>query len=88
MINEIEGLENLLNLRVLRLSDNQLTEIKGLKHLTNLTTMNLANNKIKNIIESNLPPLFCFNIDNNQIPKEKLELFYKNNITFKQLHCF
>jgi len=33
-ISEIEGLENLINLRVLILADNQITEIKGLEYLT------------------------------------------------------
>jgi len=88
MIKEINGLENLLNLRVLRLNDNQLTEIKGLNNFNNLTTLNLANNKIKRITESNLPPVYFFNIDNNQIPEENLELFYRNNSIFKYLHCF
>ena len=83
-----QGLENLVNLRVLRLNDNLLTEIYGLTTLTQLSTLNLANNNIKDIDESNLPTLYCFNIDNNQIPAEKLENFYKTHITFKHLHCF
>ena len=48
----------------------------------------ISNNNIKDIDESNLPTLYCFNIDNNQIPAEKLENFYKTHITFKHLHCF
>jgi internalin A len=88
MINNLKGLENLLNLRVLRLNDNHLTEIKGLNNLKKLTTLNLANNKIKDITESNLPPLYFFNIDNNLIPEEELQLFYKNHSIFKYLHCF
>ena len=87
-IKTIKGLENLVNLRVLRLNDNQLTEIQGLNNLTQLSTLNLANNNIKDIDESNLPTLYCFNIDNNQILAEKLENFYKTHITFKHLHCF
>lgn len=87
-IKKIRGLENLINLRFLRLNDNKLTQIDGLNNLNKLTTLNLANNKIKDITESNLPPLFCFNIDNNQIAEEKVALFYKNHGIFKHLHCF
>ncbi len=88
MIKTIKGLETLDSLRVLRLNDNKLTEIRGFTTLNQLSTLNLANNNIKEIDESNLPLLYCFNIDNNQIPTEKLENFYKKHITFKHLHCF
>jgi len=87
-IKNIEGLENLINLRVLRLNDNNITEIKGLTNLKKLTTLNLANNKIKSIAESNFPRLHFFNLDNNQIPEEKLKLFYENHVIFKHLYCF
>jgi len=85
---KIKGLENLINLRFLRLNDNKLTQIDGLNNLNKLTTLNLANNKIEDIRGSNLPPLFCFNIDNNQIAEDKVALFYKNHGIFKHLHCF
>lgn len=87
-IKKIKGLENLINLRVLRLNDNKLTQIDGLSNLNKLKTLNLANNKITKIAGSNLPPLFCFNIDNNQIAEEKVAIFYKNHGIFKHLHCF
>jgi len=48
-ISEIEGLENLHNLKQLDLSNNDISEISGLDHLENLYDLNLSNNKISEI---------------------------------------
>ncbi|TXT64746.1 MAG: hypothetical protein BAJALOKI3v1_170032 [Promethearchaeota archaeon] len=48
-ISEINGLENLSNLKKLDLSGNNITEIKNLGHLKNLEMLNLANNNIAEI---------------------------------------
>ncbi|MFX1519958.1 MAG: leucine-rich repeat domain-containing protein [Promethearchaeota archaeon] len=45
-ISEIEGLETLISLKRLNLSDNQIEEIKGLETLTNLKILELGSNAI------------------------------------------
>lgn len=49
-VKEIEGLDNLHNLKKLFLSSNKITTIKNVNHLTNLTLLELGDNKIKVII--------------------------------------
>ncbi len=46
-IAEIEGLENLTNIKTLRLGDNQIKEIKGLENLEQLQMILLRDNPIK-----------------------------------------
>jgi len=48
-IGDIIGLERLINLQKLDLSNNKITEIKGLENLENLRVLNLKNNNIKEI---------------------------------------
>lgn len=48
-ITEIEGLENLTNLKELNLQYNQIREIKGLESLINLQKLNLMDNKIEDL---------------------------------------
>ena len=45
-IDEIKGLDTLINLRYLSLGYNKITEIKGLKNLTNLSTIRLEGNPL------------------------------------------
>ncbi|MFX1519236.1 MAG: leucine-rich repeat domain-containing protein [Promethearchaeota archaeon] len=48
-IAEIEGLEDLTNIRTLKLGDNQIKETKGLEHLTNLQELLRNQNQIREI---------------------------------------
>jgi len=48
-ITDIEGLENLIELQSLNLSNNQISEIKGLEKLVNLRTLKLEGNQISEI---------------------------------------
>lgn len=71
-ITEIKGLENLINLEALILSDNQITEIKGLETLTNLEKLLLCNNRITEIKGlENLTSLRELILNGNQINEIK-----------------
>ena len=71
-IEEIEGLKDLLTLRELNLSNNQITEIKGLEDLKILRILNLSNNQINEINGlENLKNLEYLNLKNNQITEIK-----------------
>ena len=48
-ITEIHGLDNLINLQILNLSNNLISEIKGLDNLINLQILDLYNNQITEI---------------------------------------
>jgi Leucine-rich repeat (LRR) protein len=48
-IEEIKGLEHLINLKELSLRANEIREIKGLDNLTNLQKLDLRHNRIKEI---------------------------------------
>jgi len=65
-INEINGLETLTNLQVLKLSNNQIGEIKGLETLKNLLELDLSHNKITEIQGlNNLINLKRLNLEGN-----------------------
>ena len=55
MITEIQGLDNLKKLKILELSDNEISEIKGLENLENLKELVLWRNPIKNVKDSDIP---------------------------------
>lgn len=87
-INEIKGLENLINLRILRLSENEITDIKGLDNLKKLTTLNLSFNKISEAKDPDLPHLYFFSLDRNNIARDRLISFYKQHRVFRYFHYF
>lgn len=71
-IHEIEGLENLTELRSLWLNSNEIREIKGLETLTKLKFLNLDNNNISKIEDlDNLVALKELNLENNKIHEIK-----------------
>ncbi len=69
-IEEIEGLDELIQLETLHLSKNQISEISGLERLKNLKGLHLEENKITEIkgLES-LLPLKYLHLGNNEITK-------------------
>ena len=87
-ISDIKGLDNLLNLRILQLAGNKRQKIKGLDNLKKLTNLNLYNNNIKQLKDPNLPNLYFFSLDNNNIPKFQLKEFYKTHRKFRYFHYF
>jgi hypothetical protein len=70
-LTDLEGIENLINLKELWCSSNQLTSLKGIENLVNLKILYCHNNQltsleeIKNIV--NLTGLYCYN---NQFSNE------------------
>jgi Leucine-rich repeat (LRR) protein len=88
IITEIKGLNTLKNLRILRLNNNKITEIKGLVNLKKLTTLNLSNNQIEQIKDPQLPFLYFYNLDNNNIPQLQLRNFYRKHRVFKYFNYF
>jgi len=87
-ISEIKGLDNLINLRILQLAANKIQEIKGIRNLKKLTNLNLYNNKIKQLKDPNLPSLYFFSLDNNNIPNLQLKEFYRKHRKFRYFHYF
>ena len=79
MIDRISGLENLVNLRTLNLSDNMLTRVDGLSCLKMLENLQLKRNRIGRSggVEEALglvecPSLTCVDISDNYIEDEGL----------------
>ena len=70
VIEEIRGLETLVNLKWLDLSFNNITKIEGLNALTKLKDLSLCNNKIE-VVENldECTQLECLSLGNNQISK-------------------
>ncbi len=69
-ITKIEGLGNLIQLKVLSLDNNQITKIEGLDNLIQLNQLFLNNNQITKIEGlNNLILLSILHLDNNQITK-------------------
>lgn len=66
MINKIEGLNDLHNLKVVDLSNNELFRIEGLSDLSNLVDLNLSNNEISSIEITN-KKLMYLDLSNNEI---------------------
>jgi Leucine-rich repeat (LRR) protein len=87
-ISEIKGLDTLRNLRILQLAGNKIQQIKGLGNLKKLTNLNLYNNNIKETKDPNLPNLYFFSLDNNNIPKLQLKDFYRKHRKFRYFHYF
>ena len=68
MIQKIEGLDTLVNLRHLYLNQNGISKIEGLDKLVNLVHLSLAQNRI--VVVENLSTLICLedlNIAQNKI---------------------
>lgn len=73
MIKKIEGLDTLVNLRVLNLQDNFIAKIEGLSQLEKLDTLYLKNNRIglgglddvKGLLET--PSVTTVDVQNNKI---------------------
>lgn len=87
-ISDIKELDALINLRILQLAGNKIQEIEGLNSLKKLTNLNLYNNCIEQIKDPNLPNLYFFSLDNNNIPKFQLKEFYKKHRKFRYFHYF
>ncbi|WP_461568075.1 leucine-rich repeat domain-containing protein [Thermincola ferriacetica] len=67
-ITNLDGIENLVNLKRLDLSNNNISDIEPLKDLANLTSLNLSNNNITAIDDlSNLTNLNELNLSDNEI---------------------
>jgi len=86
-IKEIRGLDNLVNLKKLDLSEKDISEIKGLENLVNLEKLILKDNKIR-VIKGldNLKKLQKLDLKNNEIKTikgldnlEKLRKLYLGN---------
>lgn len=68
LIQDISGIESLINLQTLNLQGNQITDISPLKDLANLSTLYLNNNKIKDISAlKNMTNLSTLYLANNNI---------------------
>jgi hypothetical protein len=80
LIKKIEGLEKLVNLKILHLFENLLEKIENLEHFIKLTELNLNKNKNITKIEGldNLEMLVCLSLTSNEIEKiEGLDNLYK-----------
>ena len=67
-IKDLSGLQYCINLRELRLGDNQLTELNALSTCTLMKSLDLSNNAIKDITPlKSMERLRFLNLDNNQI---------------------
>ena len=79
-ITNLSGIENLINLTLLDLSNNQISNIEPLIGLTNLTNLALDNNKISNIEPlKELANLTSLALDNNKIKDfSPISTYYRN----------
>ena len=79
-ITNLSGIENLINLTLLDLSNNQISNIEPLIGLTNLTNLALDNNKISNIEPlKELANLTSLALDNNMIKDfSPISTYYRN----------
>jgi Leucine-rich repeat (LRR) protein len=63
-LTNLEGIENLVNLKILNCYDNRLTSLKGIENLFNLKILNCWNNRLTSLegIENlvNLKELWCW----------------------------
>ena len=67
-LSEIDGLDKLVNLKKLDLSNNQISSMKGLESLVNLKVLKLSYNQIQKIEHiSSLNKLQILLLDNNQL---------------------
>jgi len=84
-LTNLNGIENLTNLKILTCSNNQLKSLEGIENLTNLTNLHISSNQLTNLegIEklTNLKFLFCCY---NQLTNLKC---IENLNSLKQLHC-
>jgi len=85
-LTNLDGIENLINLKQLYCYSNNLTSLEGIENLTKLESLDCSFNKLFNLkgIEnlSNLEFLFCF--DNNLTNLDEI----KSLINFEYLNCW
>ena len=88
-IEDIRGIENLINLRMLNLRENKISDISALKNLTNLKQLSLGGNKfsdisvLKNLVNLQILDLGQYYNDYNQIGSIDV---LKNLTNLKQLN--
>ena len=84
-LDNLDGVENLVNLENLDCSYNNLTNLNGIENLTNLLELNCYNNNLTNLNEMknliNLKRLYCH--DNHLTSLNEIE-----NFNLEYLHCW
>ena len=66
-LTSLEGIENLVNLKILDCNSNQLTSLEGIENLVNLKVLSCSNNQLTNMEIENLVNLKGLNCYHNQL---------------------
>jgi Leucine-rich repeat (LRR) protein len=86
LIEKIEGLDNLFNLKKLELSNNKISNLEGLDSLLELQELYLDNNNIERLEGLDyLKKLIILHVGRNKISKFRIE-YIKNQTTLNFLY--